>query len=164
MVFIFIDINLVTFEIKARLITITGPRGSLTRSFRHASISIIKMGKQRIMLEKVNSTTRDVALLNTISSHITNMIKGVTKRYVIRAISRMFPIGIDITENGTKLTIEKLFGGLEKRNYSFPQGVTIRPSGLLKDEYYVEGNDIELVSRSGIRSLVTVSLFFARDV
>ncbi|XP_029656515.1 60S ribosomal protein L9-like [Octopus sinensis] len=139
MVFIFIDINLVTFEIKARLITITGPRGSLTRSFRHASITIIKMGKQRIMLEKVNSTTRDVALLNTISSHITNMIKGVTK-------------------------IEKLFGGLEKRNYSFPQGVTIRPSGLLKDEYYVEGNDIELVSRSGIRSLVTVSLFFARDV
>lgn len=77
----------VTVEIKARVIKVTGPRGSLTKIIRHVDmdIRVVKAGKNKskVILAVWQGGRKHVACLNTIRSLINNMIIGVTKVYYI---------------------------------------------------------------------------------
>lgn len=73
----------VTVEIKARIIKVTGPRGSLTKAVRHIDmdIRVVKAGKDKnkVTLAVWQGGRKHVACLRTIRSLINNMIIGVTK-------------------------------------------------------------------------------------
>lgn len=72
----------ITISIKSRLITVTGPRGTLTKNVRHVDMDIrlIKGGKtQKVTLAVWQGGRKHVACLRTIKSLITNMITGVTQ-------------------------------------------------------------------------------------
>ena len=74
----------ITVTIKARLITVTGPRGSLTKNVRHVDMDIrLIKGKttNKVTLAVWQGGRKHVACLRTIKSLITNMITGVTKVY-----------------------------------------------------------------------------------
>merc|ERR1711937_353923 len=105
-------------SVKARTVTVTGPRGSLVKSFRHLKVDISKVDKKTLKVEKWFGLRKELAAVRTICSHITNMIVGVTKgyQYKMRAVYAHFP-------------------------------VNCKNSGQ-KDELVVEGNDIEAVSQS----------------
>lgn len=66
-------------EVKSRLITVTGPRGSLTREFKHLGVEIQKIGKRRLRVDMWFGTRRQQAAIRTLCTHIENMIIGVTK-------------------------------------------------------------------------------------
>lgn len=76
----------VTVEVKARVIKVTGPRGSLTKNVRHIDMDIraVKAGKNKtkVILAVWQGGRKHVACLNTIRSLISNMIIGVTKVYI----------------------------------------------------------------------------------
>jgi len=71
----------VEVTIKARLITVKGPRGTLTKNVRHVNmdIQVVKGKASKVSLAVWQGGRKHVACLNTIRSLINNMITGVTK-------------------------------------------------------------------------------------
>ena len=97
----------VTVDVKSRKIAVKGKLGTLTRSFRHVPIDILKeksaKGKTdtlkfRMWLQKKKRN----AVLGTIRSTVRNMITGVTVGYKFRMVLAYshFPIVVNVSENG----------------------------------------------------------------
>merc|ERR1712113_330549 len=94
-------------SVKARTVTVTGPRGSLVKSFRHLKVDISKVDKKTLKVEKWFGLRKELAAVRTICSHITNMIVGVTKgyQYKMRAVYAHFPINCAISEENTLVEV-----------------------------------------------------------
>ncbi|MES1919298.1 60S ribosomal protein L9B [Bonamia ostreae] len=92
------------------------------------------------------------AMVNTIASHVENMITGVTKgfRYNMRLVYAHFPIDTTITtkEGRMHLDIRNFLGGKKSQHITMGEGVEITKSEFVKDELILEGNSIEEVSQS----------------
>ena len=139
----------VTVLIKSRRVKVTGPRGSLQRSFKHQSFDMfVKDGKVNIELWFGNRKT--ISAVRTIASHIANMITGVTKgyEYKMRFVYAHFPHNVVITDDGTAVEIRNFLGERITRRVEMLEGVKIVRSEDVKDEVVLTGNDIELVSQS----------------
>ena len=65
--------------VKSRAVTIKGPRGSLTKEFKHLAVDIYMTDAKTIKVEKWFGKKKQLAAVRTVCSHITNMFKGVTK-------------------------------------------------------------------------------------
>jgi len=70
--------KLVKVSVKSRVVQVSGKRGKLVRSFRHARVDISMPKKNLIVVEKWFGTNKENAVVRTICSHINNMVKGVT--------------------------------------------------------------------------------------
>merc|ERR1711948_70898 len=116
----------------------------LTRDFRHLGVDMVVTGRKnerKLKVEKWFGKRKELAAVRTVCSHVENMMKGVTLGflYKMRAVYAHFPINIAVSKNflGEKFT----------RHVDMLPGVTFKPSGS-KDEFILQGNDLELVSRS----------------
>jgi len=140
----------VEVSVRSRKVTVKGPRGTLRRDFRHMSIDIKKTKKDELMVEKWFGIRKELAAVKTVCSHIENMIKGVMKgyRYKMRSVYAHFPINVAISEGNTVVDIRNFLGEKFNRQVRMLKGVTCVASKDMKDEFVLEGNDIELVSRS----------------
>jgi ribosomal protein L6P/L9E len=70
-------------HVKARVVTVTGPRGKLEKSFRHLAMDIYMINRKKIMVEKWFGTKKEIAAVRTVCSHIDNMVKGKSNLYHI---------------------------------------------------------------------------------
>jgi large subunit ribosomal protein L9e len=140
----------VDVSVRARKVTVKGPRGILRRSFQHMSVDIKKTKKNELMVEKWFGIRKELAAVKTVCSHIENMIKGVMRgyRYKMRSVYAHFPINIVISETNTLVDIRNFLGEKFNRQVRMLPGVQCLVSKDQKDEFILEGNDIELVSRS----------------
>jgi len=68
----------VEVEINARVIKVTGPRGSLTRNFKHLSMDLRKV-ENSIRVDVWFANRKQLATVRTVISHIDNMFVGVTR-------------------------------------------------------------------------------------
>jgi large subunit ribosomal protein L9e len=76
----------VTVTIKSRIVTVKGPRGTITKPFNHKAIEIKitneatknRQGKH-IRLRMWNASYREAASVTTFKSLISNMLIGVTE-------------------------------------------------------------------------------------
>merc|ERR1711993_151887 len=143
----------VTCEVKARVVTVTGPRGTLTKSFRHLKVEMKSTSEKSILVEKWMGSSRDRAAVRTVCSHISNLSKGVTLgfRYKLRAAYAHFPINCTVVDGGATLEVRNFLGEKFLRKVSMAPGVSVEISKAQKDELYVNGNDIECVSKSAAR-------------
>jgi len=66
----------------------------------------------------------------------------------MKTVYAHFPINIAISDEGKKVDIRNFLGEKYTRVITMPEGVTCLSSGQ-KDEYQVDGNDIDLVSQAG---------------
>ena len=66
-------------KVKARVVTVKGPRGTLKRDFGHMAVDIIKMSPKALKVEKWYGIKKELAAVRTVCSHIENMMKGVTR-------------------------------------------------------------------------------------
>jgi len=142
----------ITIELKSRIISVTGPRGTLTKNVRHVNmdIQILRSKKNKVLLAVWQGGRKHVACLRTIRSMISNMITGVTKgfAYKMRAVYAHFPINCIIQDDGRAVEIRNFLGEKIVRNVDMLDGVTVYESKAQKDEIILEGNDIENVSQS----------------
>ena len=143
----------VTVDIKARQVRVKGPRGTLTRNFRHMDADIVKISKDNKNFVKVEvhfGRRLHIACIRTVCSHIRNMVIGVTKgfRYKMRFVYAHFPINALISDAGDKIEIRNFLGEKVTRVVNMLEGVTIVRDTKVKDQVILEGNDIENVSQS----------------
>lgn len=66
----------VSAKIDARIVTIRGPRGKLTRDFRHLAMDVRMVNRKKVLVEKWFGSKKEIAAVRTVCSHIENMIKG----------------------------------------------------------------------------------------
>jgi len=142
----------VEITIKARLITVTGPRGTLTKNVGHVNmdIQVVKGKTSKVSLAVWQGGRKHVACLNTIRSLINNMVIGVTKgfQYKMRAVYAHFPINCIIQKDGNSLEIRNFLGEKTVRHVDMLNGVKVIESKAQKDELILEGSDIDNVSQS----------------
>merc|ERR1712173_83220 len=137
-------------KVRARAVTIKGPRGTLTKSFKHLAVDIYMTDKTTIKVEKWFGKKKQIAAVRSVCSHIKNMFKGLTLgyQYEMRAVYAHFPINCAITEGGSLIEVRNFLGEKFIRKVRMHPGVTVENSKGHKDELIVQGNSIEAVSQS----------------
>ena len=86
----------VEISVKARRITVTGPRGTLTKNVQHIDmdIRVVKGKTTKVTLAVWQGGRKHVACLRTIRSLISNMVIGVTKVRINLGISQLHHLKI----------------------------------------------------------------------
>jgi len=142
----------VTAAVKARTVTVTGPRGTLKREFKHLNFDMRLEGKtnKKIVVSVFFANRAELAALRTVTSHIENMITGVLKgyEYKMRLVYAHFPINVNIADNGSTLEIRNFLGEKVVRKVVMLDGVKVDRSANVKDELVLVGNNLELVTQS----------------
>nr|ANM86206.1 60S ribosomal protein L9-1 [Stygiella incarcerata] len=137
--------------IKGRTVTVKGPRGTLSKSFRHLRfLDFIPLNKgKKIRVQVWFGNRRQLACIRTVCAHIKNLITGVTKGYVykMRLVYAHFPINATIDDDGSMIELRNFLGEKITRRVAMEEGVKVERSNV-KDEIILSGNDIEAVSRS----------------
>lgn len=143
----------VEVQVKARKVRVKGPRGVLVRNFKHVQVDMFlteQEGVKKLRVEKHFGKRKELSVIRTVTSHVSNMITGVTKgyEYKMRLVYAHFPINVNIANEGKRIEIRNFLGEKRARIVNMQDGVEVaRPEGS-KDELSLTGNDIELVSRS----------------
>mmetsp|Transcript_10548 Transcript_10548/g.15868 ORF Transcript_10548/g.15868 Transcript_10548/m.15868 type:complete len:203 (-) Transcript_10548:62-670(-) len=151
----------VKVQISARKVKVTGPRGTLTKSFKHIDCDLRTVSKGRkILLEIWFASSQAKSCLNTVTSTITNMMVGVTQgyQYKMRFAHAHFPIKVNFpTEDpktgkkikeGSLIEIRNFLGELIVRRVYMRPGVECKRSEDVKDEITLQGNDLNYVSQT----------------
>ena len=141
----------VEVTVKARVVTVKGPRGELTKAFKSRSMDIVKVSNKRIRVDIWGGKRKELACLRTTTAHIENMITGLTKgfKYKMRFVYAHFPINGTVVGkpgNDHKIEIRNFLGEKRNRIVSAEDGVTIVKSSDVKDQIEVSGNDLNAVS------------------
>ena len=138
----------VEVSVKSRKVVVKGPRGELTKDFSHIQIDIRKEGN-KIVIEKWFANAREGSAARTVSSHIRNMMTGVTNgyEYKMKFVYAHFPINSTITPDKKTLEVRNFIGEKVVRSVTMQDGCTVDRTSN-KDEIAIVGNDIEAVSIS----------------
>ncbi|EFJ11932.1 hypothetical protein SELMODRAFT_269009 [Selaginella moellendorffii] len=141
----------VKVEIRAKQIRVSGPRGVLLRNFKHLNLDFQMLENGRkLKVEAWFGSRKTIAAIRTAVSHVKNLITGVTKgfQYKMRFVYAHFPINANISATKQNIEIRNFLGEKRVRTVDMLPGVTVTRTEKVKDELVLEGNDIELVSRS----------------
>lgn len=92
------------------------------------------------------TTYKQSAIIFTVSSHIKNMFKGVTKgyRYKMHIVKKHFPIEVKI--NKDSIEIGRFLGERIVKTVKLLEGVTCSKNEKNQEELYFDGIDIDKVS------------------
>ncbi|CAH2035097.1 unnamed protein product [Thlaspi arvense] len=145
----------VSIKVHAKVIEVEGPRGKLVRDFKHLNLDFQltkdeETGKRKLKIDSWFGSRKSSASIRTALSHVDNLISGVTRgfRYKMRFVYAHFPINASIGGDNRSIEIRNFLGEKKVRKVDMLDGVTIVRSEKVKDEIVLDGNDIELVSRS----------------
>lgn len=140
----------VTVQIKARNITVTGPRGTLKKNLGHINVAFEKVSDEQIKITIFDGARKHVAALRTVKSLINNMVTGVTKgyKYKMRYVYAHFPINVNLIKDGTVVEIRNFLGEKNVREIPILEGCSAEISTNQKDELCIIGNSVENVSQT----------------
>ena len=145
----------VKVSIQSRVVTVTGPRGTLVKSLKFAQLEFTHVPasegvSEHIRVEKWFGNRAERAMVRTATSAISNMIKGVTKgyEYKMRSAFAHYPININLENGDRTVAIRNYLGKKEVFTVDLPVGVTLTRSNDIKDQITLFGNDINLVSQT----------------
>merc|ERR1711982_220613 len=94
--------------------------------------------------------SKQLSMLRSVCSHISNLFDGVSKKYEyrMRLVYAHFPINATIVSGGAILELRNFLGEKRVRIVNMLPGVKVEKSTGTKDELVVTGTDIDLTSRS----------------
>ena len=141
----FVDIPAgVEAKLEEKKLTIAGEKGEIVRDFNHTRLELtLKDGGLRVWV--VNPKKRKASLVRTISTHVRNMIKGVTQGYTykLKIVFVHFPMTIRIQDN--KVLIQNFLGERRPREAEIVGSVNV---SVERDDVIVKGVDIEQVGQT----------------
>lgn len=134
----------VEVRVEGRVVTVKGAKGTLTHNFSETPVSILQEGKT-IKVQANWPRKKEAALVGTVSSHIQNMILGVTKgfTYKLKIVFSHFPISVKIKEN--TVSIENFTGERSPRFVKIIGDVKV---SVKEDDIIVQGINLENVSQT----------------
>lgn len=134
----------VDVKVEGRAVTVKGEKGTLTRDFSHAPVSV-QLEDNVIEIRANWPRKREAALVGTICSHIQNMIIGVTKGFTckLKIVFSHFPISVKVREK--TVTIENFTGERSPRIAKIMGDAKVIPKG---DDVTVQGINIEDVNQT----------------
>ncbi|MDH7564360.1 MAG: 50S ribosomal protein L6 [Candidatus Bathyarchaeota archaeon] len=134
----------VEVTLEGRKITVKGAKGTLTRDFAYAPVSLSIDGKTiRIWAEWPSK--KEAALVGTICSHIQNMMKGVRTgfTYKLKIVFSHFPISAKIKDK--TVLIENFTGERNPRKAKIIGDAQVKVQG---EDLLVQGISLEDVSQT----------------
>jgi large subunit ribosomal protein L6 len=134
----------VDVSLDGKKVNVKGAKGSLTRDFSFATITIEGEGKN-IRIWAKWPRKKEAALVGTITSHIQNMITGVTKgyQYKLKIVFSHFPISVKL--QGRTIQIENFTGERRARSIELIGDVKVK---IEPDDILIDGIDLEDVSQT----------------
>jgi len=134
----------VDVSLDGKKVNVKGAKGSLVRDFTFATITIESEGKN-IRIWAKWPRKKEAALVGTITSHIQNMITGVTKgySYKLKIVFSHFPISVKL--QGKSILIENFTGERRARSIQLIGDVKVK---IEPDDIIIEGIDLEHVSQT----------------
>ncbi|HMK94728.1 MAG TPA: 50S ribosomal protein L6 [Candidatus Limnocylindrales bacterium] len=134
----------VDVSMDGKKISFKGSKGSLTRDFSFAAVSIEGEGKNIRVWAKW-PRKKEAALVGTIYSHIQNMITGVSKgySYKLKIVFSHFPISVKVQDK--TVLIENFTGERRPRRVKTLGDVKIK---VEPEDIIVEGVNLEDVSQT----------------
>jgi large subunit ribosomal protein L9e len=145
----------IDITIQSRRVTVKGPKGTLSRNFRHIPVTIQKTqnsanGVKKLEVSLYFGLSKQIATLRSVCSHIDNMITGCTQkyRYALRLVYAHHPISCTIVNGGKKVELRNFMGEKVVRGIEMIGETKAMKNDAVKDEIWVEGPDIDDTSRS----------------
>lgn len=134
----------VAVTLDGKKVNVKGKKGNLMRDFSFATITIEGDGKN-IRIWAKWPRKKEAALVGTITSHIQNMITGVTKgySYKLKIVFSHFPISVKL--QGKSILIENFTGERRARSIDLIGDVKVK---IEPDDIIIEGIDLEDVSQT----------------
>jgi large subunit ribosomal protein L6 len=137
--------NNVQLSVSGDVVSVKGPKGSLSRRFDLRRIKIVKKEGSKYAVVCEYPRIRDKAMVGTIESHILNMIHGVTHgfEYKMKIVYSHFPIKASV--KGDMFVIENFLGERSPRKTKIVGDTKITIKG---DEITLTGINIEDVGQT----------------
>jgi len=134
----------VTVSLENKIVEVKGEKGRLVRDFSQTPV-IIRLEGSRIAVSAKSSRRKTSALTGTVSSHIRNMIRGVTKgfTYKLKVVYSHFPISLKVEEN--YVLVENFMG---ERNARLARIVGDTKVNVKGEDVIVQGISLEEVSQT----------------
>jgi len=131
-------------KLDGKRVTVSGEKGEVVRDFGHTRPKLALEGN-RLRVWAMNPKKREASLVNTISTHVRNMIKGVTQgfTYKLKIVFVHFPVTVRV--QGSKVTIQNFIGERRPREADIMGSARVSVKG---DDVIVEGVDIEDVGQT----------------
>ena len=132
-----------SYDTTARVLSVKGPNGELTRVVYHPTITItIENGSVTFACKK--ATMREKKQLFTFKSHLKNMLKGVTEGYTykLKACSGHFPMSVAVKDR--TFEVKNFIGEKVPRVLKIKEGADVAVEG---QEVTVTGTDKEVVGQ-----------------
>lgn len=111
-------------EINKTTLKVSGPEGEDKRKF---SINNLEFKKEdnKIIIGNKKATKKEKKLMNTLASHIRNMIKGVKEKfeYQLKICFSHFPINVEIKDR--EVIIKNFLGEKIPRKTKIPESVEV---------------------------------------
>ncbi len=134
----------VQLTLEGRKITVQGPKGKIIKDFTHTKLNMsAEGGKLKLSIENPRRT--EAALVGTISTHVKNMIKGVTQGWVykMKIVFVHFPTAVKVV--GKEVHIENFVGERKGRVADIVGDTKVT---IKQDDVILEGIDIDEVSQT----------------
>lgn len=131
-------------SIEENVVNVKGPEGEVQKEFNIHRLHFEKKDKQIIIGNK-KATKNQKKMMNTITAHIKNMIKGVQEKfeYKLKIAFSHFPMNVEL--DGEKGTIKNFVGEKVPRKFTLPKGVEVK---IDKDIITITSPDKELAGQA----------------
>lgn len=136
--------NGVEVKIDGGIVTVKGEKGTLTRNFSHTPVRV-KLENREVQVQTSWPRKKEAALVGTVSSHIQNMVIGVTKgfTYKLKIVFSHFPITVKVKENA--ISIENFTGERSPRVVKVMGDTKV---SVKEDDVIIQGINLEDVSQT----------------
>ncbi len=134
----------VRLSLKDKKVTVEGEKGRVAKDFGHTRLDLEDTGSS-FKVWAVNPRKKEAALVNTITAHVRNMIKGVTQgfTYKLKIVFVHFPMTVRV--QGRRIVIQNFIGERQDRYADIAGNVNVTVQG---EDVLVEGVDIEEVAQT----------------
>ncbi len=134
-----VDLGETSAQAENNNIIITGPEGKIERTFREKLIEL-SVKDNALTVKALKPTRKAKRIMNAVTAHLRNMVKGVTKKYSykLKICSGHFPMNVSLSGNG--IAVKNFIGEKHDRKKKIKQDVELK---LEKDIITVTGIDKE---------------------
>jgi len=134
----------VKVELRERVLTVRGPKGTVSREFFHPRLRLSHSGG-KVRVETRSASRREKALVGTWAAHVKNMIRGVERPWVynMKAVYAHFPVKMTVKDGA--LVIENFLGERHPRRAKIVGDTKVTVKG---QELIIEGPNIEDVGQT----------------